>query len=117
MSTNSLSKYSSRPRALTALLSAAIFFASAPVICAPLPLPADSEGVRQEFMAAMQRVRLHQPDIPDSPALESYAIHDYLVAARLRRDLSRPDENIDATIDAFLHAHAGQPVTRGLRRD
>jgi soluble lytic murein transglycosylase len=115
MSTRSLSEYSPWPRALTALLSAVFFFASAPVFCAPLP--SDSEGVRQEFMAAMQRVRLHQPDIPDSPALESYAIHDYLVAARLRRDVSRPDENIDGTIDAFLHTHAGQPVARGLRRD
>src|ERR1700674_803003 len=117
MSTSSLSEYSPWPRALTALLSAVFFFASAPVFCAPSPLSSDSEGVRQEFMAAMQRVRLHQPDIPDSPALESYAIHDYLVAARLRRDVSPPDENIDATIDAFLHAHTGQPVTRGLRRD
>jgi soluble lytic murein transglycosylase len=115
MSTTSLSEYPPWPRALTALLSAVIFFASAPVFCAPLP--SDPEAVRQEFMAAMQRVRLHQPDIPDSPALESYAIHDYLVAARLRRDVSRPDENIDATIDAFLHTHTGQPVARGLRRD
>jgi soluble lytic murein transglycosylase len=101
---------------LKALLSAVIVFAAAPVFSAPLP--ADAEAVRQEFVAAMQRVRLHQPDMPDSAALESYAIHDYLVAARLRRDLSlRPDENIDAAIDAFLHAHAGQPVARGLRRD
>ena len=71
-----------------------------------------------EFMAAMQRVRLHQPDIPDSPALERYAIYDYLVAARLRRDLSvSASENLDATIEAFLHARPGQLVTRGLRRD
>jgi soluble lytic murein transglycosylase len=61
---------------------------------------------------------LHQADLADSPELQNYAIHDYLVAARLRRDLSlMPDENIDAAIDAFLHAHAGQPVMRGLRRD
>ena len=101
---------------LKALLSAVIVFAAAPVFSAPLP--ADAEAVRQEFVAAMQRVRLHQPDMPDSAALQSYAIHDYLVAARLRRDLSpRPDENIDAAIDAFLHVHTGQPVARGLRRD
>ena len=101
---------------IKALLSAVFFFASAPLLCAPLP--ADAQDVRQEFMAAMQRVRLHQPDIPDSPALERYAIHDYLVAARMRRDLSvKPDENIDAAIDAFLHAHAAQPVARALRRD
>jgi soluble lytic murein transglycosylase len=100
---------------LSALLSAVIVFACAPLWCAPLPASADA--VRQEFMAAMQRIRLHQPDLPDSPALESYAIHDYLVAARLRRDLSlRSDEN-DAVIDAFLRAHPGQPVARGLRRD
>ena len=89
--------------------------------CAPLfaaQLPADTESVRREFMAAMQRVRLHQPEVADSPALESYAIHDYLVAARMRRDLStRPDDNVDPAIDAFLRAHTGQPVARGLRRD
>lgn len=88
---------------------------------APVPseqLPADAEGVRQEFVAAMQRVRQHQPDLPDSPALQSYAIHDYLIAARLRRDLIlRPDEGLDAAIDEFLHAHVGQPVSRALRRD
>jgi soluble lytic murein transglycosylase len=100
---------------LKTLFSAVIVFAAAPVFSAQLP--ADAETARQEFVAAMQRVRLHQPDMPDSPALESYAIHDYLVAARLRRDLSRPDEIIDAAIDAFLHAHAGQLVARGLRRD
>ena len=54
-------------------------------------------------MAAMQRIRLHQPDTADSPALEQYAIHDYLVAARMRRDLAAgADENLDAAIDAFL---------------
>jgi soluble lytic murein transglycosylase len=74
--------------------------------------------VRDEFVAAMQRVRLHQPDIADSPGLERYAIHDYLVAARLRRDLGlSADENLDAAIDAFVRAHTGQPVIRGLRRD
>jgi soluble lytic murein transglycosylase len=69
-------------------------------------------------VAAMQRIRLHQPDIPDSAALQRYAIHDYLVAARLRRDLAAgTDDSLDAPIDAFLRAHAGQPVTHGLHRD
>jgi soluble lytic murein transglycosylase len=76
------------------------------------------DAVRTEFMAAMQRVRLHQPDMPDSPALAHYAIYDYLVAARLRRDLSvAADEKLDAAIDAFLHSHAGQLVAHGVRRD
>jgi soluble lytic murein transglycosylase len=98
------------------LVCAVLVFAGATIFAAPLS--ADAEAPRQEFLAAMQRVRLHQPDLPDSPALQDYVIHDYLVAARLRRDLGvRPDENIDAAIDTFLHAHAGQPVTRGLRRD
>ena len=100
---------------LSALLSAVIVLACAPLWCAPLPASADA--VRQEFMAAMQRIRLHQPDLPDSPALESYAIHDYLVAARLRRDLGLKSDENDAAIDAFLRAHPGQPVVRGLRRD
>jgi soluble lytic murein transglycosylase len=74
--------------------------------------------VRDEFVAAMQRVRQHVPEPPDSPALQHYIIHDYLVAARLRRDLAtNPSEDLDTTIDAFLHVHAGQPVARNLRND
>jgi soluble lytic murein transglycosylase len=96
---------------LRALLGAAIVFALAPMSAQPV------DAVREEFVAAMQRIRLHQPDVADSPALQNYAIHDYLVVARLRRDLSSANENLDATIDAFLRAHAGQPVTHGLRRD
>jgi soluble lytic murein transglycosylase len=76
------------------------------------------DSVRQAFVAAMQRIRQNLPDTPDSPALEAYAIHDYLVAARFRRDLpKKSDDAQDAAIDAFLQAHPGQPVTRGLRRD
>ena len=117
-------------------MGAAIAFGPAPLLCAGLlcagllfagllsaqPLAgqsaANNDQVRDEFVAAMQRIRLRQPDIPDSPALERYAIHEYLVAARLRRDLAAgTDDNLDAAIDAFLHAHAGQPVTHGLHRD
>jgi soluble lytic murein transglycosylase len=110
----------------TWLKLAAIVFALAPLLSAPLlsaqPLPqqpaSENDAVRDEFVAAMQRIHLHQPDNPDSPALEHYAIHDYLVAARMRRDLAAgADDNLDAAIDAFLHAHAGQPVTHGLHRD
>ena len=74
--------------------------------------------VRQEFMVAMQRVLAHFPEPPDSPALEAYVLRDYLVAARLRRDLAlTPSEDLDNTIDAFLRSHAGEPVTRALRHD
>ena len=82
------------------------------------PAAADLQTTRQAFVAAMQRIRLHLPDTPDSPALEAYVIHDYLLAARFRRDLvQKPDEELDTAIDTFLQAHANQPVTRGLRRD
>lgn len=81
-------------------------------------VPADAQAARQEFVAAMQRVRMRQPDLPESAALQAYAIYDYLVAARLRRDLTlRPDENLDAAADAFLQAHLGKPVTRAVRKD
>jgi len=97
------------------LFSAVLAFACAPAVSQQ---PPTDEAVRQEFVAAMQRIRLHQPDMPDSAALQNYAIYDYLVAARWRRDLaSRSDESLDAAIDAFLHAHVGQPVARALRRD
>lgn len=106
---------------LKALIGAAMIWVFAQPAAAQ-PAAAQStlqkDTVRTEFMAAMQRVRLHQPDMPDSPALEHYAIYDYLVAARLRRNLSlAADENLDAAVDAFLRSHAGQLVARGLRRD
>ena len=106
---------------LKALMGALVVFALAlPLSAQPLSgrPGADSAAVRDEFVAAMQRVRLHQPDVPDSPGLEQYAIHDYLIAARLRRDLAAgADDHLDAAIDAFLRAHAGQPVSHGLRRE
>ena len=98
--------------------AATIWLFAQPAGAQPEQSSVQHDAVRAEFMAAMQRVRLHQPDIPDSPALERFAIHDYLVAARLRRDLSvAADESLDAAVDAFLRPRAGQLVTRGLRRD
>jgi len=83
------------------------------------PAPAaDPSSARREFVAAMQRIRLNLSETPDSPALEAYAIHDYLVAARFRRDLiKKPDEGLDTAIDQFMQIHAGQPVARALRHD
>ena len=79
---------------------------------------AESDPVRKDFMAGMQRIRLNEPDLPDSTALQAYVIYDYLVAARFRRDLAlTPSAALDASVDAFLQAHMGQPVARGLRRE
>ena len=72
-----------------------------------------------EFMAAMQRTRTGAgpQEPPDSAALKAFPIYDYLVAARLRRDLTwTPSEDLDTAIDAFLKAHEGEPVARALRR-
>ena len=104
-----------KSRRRDACVMAVIAVLFAPPLAAQTP---DKDPLRDEFVAAMQRIRLHQPDVPDSAALERYAIYDYLVAARLRRDLGlSADENLDAAIDAFLRPRAGQPVARGLRRD
>jgi len=66
----------------------------------------------------MNRVRLRLPESPDSPALRAYVIYDYLVAARLRRDLAAgASDELDARIDVFLDSHAAAPVTHGLRHD
>jgi soluble lytic murein transglycosylase len=79
---------------------------------------AAAESTRQSFVEAMQRVRDHLPDTPDSPELRAYAIHDYLVAARFRRDLpDKAGDALDAAIDAFLQARSGQPVTRALKHE
>ena len=64
----------------------------------------------------MRRVPTHQPAPPDSSALKAYPIYEYLVAARLGRDLAAsPNDETDTVIDAFLRAHAGQPVAHTLR--
>jgi soluble lytic murein transglycosylase len=106
---------------LKALSGAAIVCAFAQLLSAqPVAVPpaVENTAVRDEFVAAMQRIRLHQPDNLDSAALQQYAIHDYLVAARLRRDLAvETSDGLDAAIDTFLRTHAGQPVTHGLHRD
>ena len=69
-------------------------------------------------MAAMQRARLNLPEPPDSTALRNYPIYEYLVAARLRRELSTaPSDELDTAVEGFLHAHAGQPVSRVLHRE
>lgn len=78
----------------------------------------DQSAARQDFLAAMQKVRFPESAVPDSPALQAYAIYDYLVAARLRRDLDlKASDELDAAVDAFLQAHGKQPVTRALRHD
>jgi soluble lytic murein transglycosylase len=99
------------PRLIAALLSiwAASVVGSA-IADPPQPSPAE------EFVAAMRRVRTPQPAPPDSSALKVYPIYEYLVAARLGRDLAAsPNEETDTVIDGFLRAHAGQPVAHTLR--
>src|SRR6266478_4365018 len=106
-----------RSKSLTALPLLLSCLQFAPAAAGPRAA-ADPGSTRREFVAAMQRVRQDLPETPDSPALKSYAIHDYLVAARFRRDLIRkPDEGLDTAIDRFMQARAGQPVMHGLRRD
>src|ERR1700733_293293 len=79
---------------------------------------AAAETTRQSFVEAMQRVRERLPETPDSPELRAYAIHDYLVAARFRRDLAdKPGDALDAAIDSFLQARSAQPVTRALKHE
>ncbi len=64
----------------------------------------------------MRRVRIHAPEPPDSSELKEYPIYEYLIAARLRRDLAAsPGDEIDSAVDGFLRAHTGQPVTHILR--
>jgi soluble lytic murein transglycosylase len=78
----------------------------------------DQTTGREEFLAAMQRVRFPDSEVADSTALRAYPIYDYLLAARLRRDLERrPADDLDVAIDGFLQAHGKQPVTRALRHD
>jgi soluble lytic murein transglycosylase len=98
------------PRLIAALLS---IWAACVVASANAPPP---PSAAEEFVAAMRRVRSNAPEPPDSSALKEYPIYEYVIAARLRRDLAAsPGEQIDAAIDGFLQAHTGQPVAHALR--
>jgi soluble lytic murein transglycosylase len=108
------------PRLILAAALATVHPAGA-AVAAPAD---DAAAVRLEFIAAMQRLQLPTSQTipasapPDSQALRSYAIYDYLIAARLRRDLDlHPGDELDAAIDTFLAAHVRQPVSRALRHD
>src|SRR5690348_9480816 len=100
------------------LLAASLMLAASPLLVGAKSDPkaaskVDEAAVQAEFKAAIQRVRQHQPDQPDSAALQAYVIYDYLLAARFRRDLElKPSDDLDAAINAFLETHAGQPVAR-----
>ena len=98
---------------LCAILSLVCLVSNAP------SAPEDAASiVRDDFIAAMRRVRLGLPDLPDSQLLRSYAIYDYLRAARLQRDLAaQPSAELDTLIDAFLQERGTEPVTRALRHD
>jgi soluble lytic murein transglycosylase len=75
-------------------------------------------SAQQEFMAAMRHVRRGGPEPPDPPELRAYVIYDYLIAARLRRELAQDSgDALDRRIDAFLDAHANEPVTHALRHE
>ncbi len=79
--------------------------------------PPPQMSAAEEFVAAMRRVRIHAPEPPDSSELKAYPIYEYLIAARLRRDLAAsPGDENDGAVEGFLRAYAGQPVTHILRR-
>jgi soluble lytic murein transglycosylase len=110
------------PSLVLAVVLATVYSAGAPGAAAPAA--DDAAAVRLEFIAAMQRLQLPASQAllasepPDSQALRSYVIYDYLKAARLRRDIDlRPGDELDAAIDTFLAGHARQPVARALRHD
>src|SRR5580704_18350327 len=90
--------------------AAAVPRASAAVVPGP-----DEADLRRQFLAAMQRVNSPGPEAADSAALQTYIIYDYLVAARLRRDLKlTPGEQLDVPIEGLLQAHNAQPDGRDL---
>ncbi len=101
-------------------------FGAAAALSAPAAGPSGAGSAQSsaaaaagEFIAAMQRARtpVGAQEPPDSAALKAFPIYDYLIAARLRRDLTwTPSDDLDPVIDAFLKSHEGEPVARALRR-
>jgi soluble lytic murein transglycosylase len=116
---NKISPQNPRMRSLGSLYDGGMrLLAAALLLIACAAAAADSAPALSaaEFVAALQRARMSLAEPPDPPALKSYPIYDYLVAARLQRDLAAgPSEERDTAIDDFLRAHEGQPVGRALR--
>lgn len=109
-------------RMLPVLILMPAMAVAATLLAADAPLAstaaADQVTVRQEFLAALQRARLPEEQATDPAELQTYVLYDYLLAARLRRDLDlKTDDEPDAAIDAFLQTRGHQPVTRALRHD
>jgi soluble lytic murein transglycosylase len=94
---------------------------SAPAVQTARASATPATAARQLFIEAMQRAALGLPGPADPAVLRAYPLYEYLLAARLQRQLQQsgagPDTlaALDVRIDAFLRAHAGQPVTRGLQ--
>ena len=100
---------------MSRLIAALLSIWAASVVASAIA-PPQQRSATEEFVAAMRRVQTNLPEPPDSSALRDYPIYDYLVAARLRRDLAAsPNDEADSTIDGFLRAHTGQPVAHALR--
>src|SRR5277367_6747000 len=107
-----------RPSRFISKLLVCLLWQCAPLAAASPRSDPDPPRTREVFVAALQRVRQDLPDTADSTALQAYPIYDYLVAARLKRDLAEhPGPAADAAIEVFLQAHSAQPVTHGLRHD
>lgn len=103
-----------------------LFFRSLVVACCAAAAlsaraaPDDAEAaVRAEFVAAYTAVTSGAAaPAPDSERLQAYPIYDYLVAARLRRELNakRLPDDLDARIGAFLAREGEALAGRELRR-
>jgi len=79
-------------------------------------------AVRDLFLQALQQAQQAAPGTDDTAqdpaALQAYVLYDYLIAARLQRALQvAPEPQLDSRIDAFVRAHAGQPVVHDLSHD
>lgn len=76
--------------------------------------------LRAEFLEAYTAAQVGRGDPErDSPALEAYALYPYLRAARLGYALTRASggwSEIDLDTEAFLDAHADEPVAGPLQR-
>src|SRR4051812_25024644 len=85
------------------------------------PVTEDSlQSLRAEFLEAYTAAQLGlNTKDGDSPALESYALYPYVVAARLtyaQQHASAGAKEADSLTENFLGAHGREPVTGPLRR-
>lgn len=77
----------------------------------------DLSATRAAFNAALTQVDSVAADGADAPALSSYLLYPYVIAARLQREIKgAPTDETAARVQSFLTRYASWPIARDIRK-